>query len=73
MELAGLEIPSLLTSAAVLLVAAVVAVALLSGLAAEAMLYFEDLGHRWQARSLNARPQGGPSRARVAAEQGRNQ
>jgi hypothetical protein len=73
MELVGLEITSLLTSAPVLLVAAVVSLALLSGLAAEVMLYFEDLGHRWQARSLNARPQGGPSRARVAAGQGIDQ
>ena len=73
MELVGSEIIVLLTSPAVLLSAAVMALVLLSGLAARVPLYFEHLGHRWQARSVNSRPRSARYRAEAAAEMGFDQ
>jgi hypothetical protein len=68
MEFIGHEIVALSTLVGVLLGAAAVAVALLSGLAAELQLHLEDLSHGWKARHLNPHPSSPRSRAQVAAE-----
>jgi hypothetical protein len=56
MEFIGHEIIALSTLVGVLLGAAAVAVALLSGLAAEVQLHLEDLSLGWKARYLTSRP-----------------
>jgi hypothetical protein len=70
MEFIGHEIVALSTLVGVLLGAAAVAVALLSGLAAEVQLHLEDLGHDWKARHLDSRPESPRSRTQVASELG---
>lgn len=51
MELLGSEIVGLLTSPALLITAAATTLVLLSGMAANALLFVEDLHHRWVGRS----------------------
>lgn len=55
MEFIELEITALLTSPAVLFGAAAFALVFLTGLAAEAVLRFEDLAERRRVRSLATR------------------
>lgn len=51
METFGLEIFNLLPSAAVLIGPATLALALLTGFAANMLQWAEDLGYRWETRS----------------------
>jgi hypothetical protein len=53
MEFIRFEIIGLLTSPTILLSAVGLALVFLSGLAASALLFFEDLGYRWHARTHN--------------------
>jgi hypothetical protein len=73
MEFIGHEIIALLTSAVVLLGAAAIGLALLSGLAAEVQLHFEDLSHDWKTRYLKSGPRGPRSRTQVTVELGIDQ
>jgi hypothetical protein len=73
MEFIGHEIIALLTSAVVLLGAAAIGLALLSGLAAEVQLHIEDLSHDWKTRYLKSGPRAPRSRTQVAAELGIDQ
>ncbi len=68
MEFLGSEIIGLLLSAHVLLTAAALALVLLSGIAADVLSYVEDLGHRWEARSVVRHPAGARYGADVGAE-----
>ena len=70
MEFIRFEIIGLLTSPAVLLSAVGVALVFLSGLAAQAPLFFEDLRYRWQARTHKPRPASARYRKHVAVEIG---
>ena len=51
-----------------LLTAAALALVFLSGIAADVLSFVEDLGHRWEARSLVRRPAGARYGTDVAAE-----
>ena len=66
MEFIRFEIIGLLTSPAVLLSAVGVAVVFLSGLAANALLFFEDLRCRWHGRIRKPRPASARFRTHVA-------
>lgn len=70
MEFIRFEIIGLLTSPAVLLSAVGVALVFLSGLAAGALLFFEDLGYRWEARTRKPRTTSARYRTHVAVEMG---
>jgi len=70
MEFIRFEIIGLLTSPAVLLSAVGLAMVLLSGLAAEALLFFENVRYRWRARTRNPRPASARYRTHVAVEIG---
>ena len=70
MEFIGSEIIVLSTSPAVLLSGAAVALVFLSGLAARALLYLEDLRHRWEARSRNPGSASARYRTHVVVEMG---
>jgi hypothetical protein len=68
MEFIRFEIIGLLTSPAVLLSTVGVALVFLSGLAAEALLFFENLRCRWSARTRNPCPASTRYRTHVAVE-----
>lgn len=51
MELLGSEIVGLLASPALLITGAAITLVLLSGMAANALLFVEDLHRRWEGRS----------------------
>jgi hypothetical protein len=70
MEFIRFEIIGLLTSPAVLLTAVGVALVFLSGLAAEALLLFENLRCCWRARSRNPCAASARYRTHVAVEMG---
>lgn len=70
MEFIRFEIIGLLTSPGFLLSAVGLALVFLSGLAGEAVLFFEDLHYRWQARTRKTRPANARYRTHVAVEIG---
>ena len=70
MEFIRFEIIGLLTSPAVLLSALGLAFLFLSGLAAQTLLFFENLHYRWQARTRNPRRANARYRTHVAVEIG---
>lgn len=70
MEFIGFEIIGLSTSPTILLSAIGVTLVFLSGLAAQALLFYEDLRYRWQARTRKPRVASARYRTHVAVEIG---
>jgi hypothetical protein len=68
MDNIAFEIIDMMTSPAVLISTVVIVMVLLSGLAAEAQLFLQDLGHRWKVRTRNSRSTGARYRTQMAVE-----